>query len=128
MGKELVLITGATGHLGFRTLVLLLQHGYRARIAHRRAAQVDKIQAAASIRPFGDAVEFVLVPDITAADAYDGAIRGVDYVVHVASPILSTVPEGQVGGGLLCAMAVAATDGDGSPIGSSTCTTRRRRA
>lgn len=102
MANELVLITGATGHIGFRTLVLLLQHGYRARIAHRRAAQIDKIKAAASIKPFGDAIEFVHVPDITGADAYDTAIKGVDYVMHVASPIPTTVPEGDVSGMLRC--------------------------
>lgn len=62
MPQDLVLITGATGHLGFRTLVGLLQHGYRARIAHRRPEQGDVIKSQKSVKPFQDSDEFVQVP------------------------------------------------------------------
>ena len=34
-GEDLVLITGATGHLGFRVLLDALQHGYTIRAAVR---------------------------------------------------------------------------------------------
>lgn len=98
MSKELVLITGATGHLGFRTLVVLLQtNQYRARITVRKPEQESKIRAAVSIKPFQDSIEFAFVPDITTAGAYDEAIKGVQHVVHIASPVL-TKPEHQTGG------------------------------
>lgn len=98
MSKPLVLITGATGHLGFRTLVLLLQTGaYRARIAIRKADQEKKIRAATSIAPYQDYIEFAFVPDITADGAYDEAIKDVQHVVHIASPV-PTKPEHQTGG------------------------------
>lgn len=89
MSKELALVTGATGHLGFRTLVFTLQHGFKARVALRRLEQAEKLKATKSLKPFLNDVAFVQVPDITAAGAYDEAIKGVDYVIHVASPIYS---------------------------------------
>lgn len=92
----LILVTGATGHLGFRTLVLLLQDGYRARVAHRRPEQVQLIKQVASIQPFVESVEFVMVPDITAPGAYDEAIKGVDGVLHIASPIYTGFGPDQV--------------------------------
>jgi nucleoside-diphosphate-sugar epimerase len=91
MSKQLVLVTGATGHLGFRTLILTLQAGYRARIALRKLEQAEKLKKTASIQPYLDSIEFVQVPDITAADAYNEAIKGVDLVLHVASPIYSNL-------------------------------------
>lgn len=92
MPEELVLITGATGHLSFRILVELLQHGYRARNAHHRPEQIDMIKAQRSIKPFRDSLEFVQVLDITAPDGYDSAIQGVDKVMHVASPMPNMFP------------------------------------
>ena|ERR1700761_4260451 len=89
MSKDLVLVTGATGHLGFRTLVFTLEHGFRARIALRRLEQAEKIKSASSIKPFLDSIEFVQVPDIIAPNAYDEAVKGVKYVIHIASPIYS---------------------------------------
>ncbi len=89
MSKELVLVTGATGHLGFRTLVFTLQHGFKARVALRKLEQAEKLKATASLKPYLNDIEFVHVPDITADGAYDEAIKGVDYVIHVASPIYS---------------------------------------
>jgi uncharacterized protein YbjT (DUF2867 family) len=89
MSKELVLITGATGHLGFRTLVFTLQNGFKARVAIRKPEQADRLKSTSSLKPFLEDVEFVNVPDITADGAYDQAIKGVDHVLHVASPIYS---------------------------------------
>ena len=92
MSKQLVLITGATGHLGFRTLVLALQAGYRARLAVRKLEQHSKkIRSTASVKPYLDSVEFVQVSDIAAAGAFHEAIKGVDFVLHIASPIPNTL-------------------------------------
>ena len=99
MSTQIVLITGATGHIGFRTLVFALQAGYRVRVALRKLEQADKIKTTASIQPFLDSIEFVQVPDITAADAYSEAIKGVDLVLHVASPIPSGSSPGEVRSG-----------------------------
>lgn len=87
MSKPLVLITGATGHIGFRTLVFALQAGYRARVSSRRLVQAEALKNAESIKPYLDNLEFVEVPDFLAGNAFDEAVRGVDYVLHLASPI-----------------------------------------
>lgn len=87
MGAGRVLITGATGHIGFRTLVLVLQAGYYARIAVRKLQQSDKIKSAKSVSQYFDQIEFTEVPDITTTAAYDNATEGVKFIVHVASPL-----------------------------------------
>lgn len=87
MSKSLVLITGATGHIGFRTLVLLLQSNYAVRVAIRAAAQEAKIRNAASIEPHAGDVEFVVVPDMAAPNAYKNAVEGAEYIIHIASPV-----------------------------------------
>lgn len=90
MTKPLVLITGATGHIGFRTLCLLLHANYRARISLRRPEKAQKIKAAESIKPYLKDIEFVQVPDITQDHAFDEAVKDVEYVLHIASPIFDT--------------------------------------
>jgi nucleoside-diphosphate-sugar epimerase len=87
MSKPLVLITGATGHIGFRTLVFALQAGYRARVSSRKLAQAEALRDAESIKPYLDSIEFVEVPDFLADGAFDDAVRDVDYILHLASPI-----------------------------------------
>ena len=87
MSKPLVLITGATGHIGFRTLVFLLQAGYRARVSSRKLAQAESLKRTESIKPYLDSLEFIEVPDILATGAFDKAVERVDYVLHLASPI-----------------------------------------
>lgn len=81
------MITGVTGHIGFRVLVVSLQQGYKVRATTRRPEQADKLKKTASLQPYLDSIEFVQVADITAANAYNEAIKGVAAVIHVASPI-----------------------------------------
>ncbi|KAB8222858.1 hypothetical protein BDV33DRAFT_228951 [Aspergillus novoparasiticus] len=81
----LTLITGATGFIGSQVALRVLQAGYRARLAIRREEQADKLR-----RIFADyekQLEFVVVPDITVSGCFDEALRGVDYVLHLASPL-----------------------------------------
>lgn len=96
MSKQLLLITGASGHLGFRTLVLALEGGYRARVTLRELEQVAIIEQAPILAPYLDSIEYVMVPDITAPDAYTRAIENVDGVLHIASPIPHALPRDNV--------------------------------
>ncbi|KAL8790888.1 MAG: hypothetical protein Q9195_006160 [Heterodermia aff. obscurata] len=95
VATELVLLTGATGFIGFRTLIETLKAGYRVRAAVRNEGGIHKIKAATSTRPYLSQLEFVLVPDILKEDAYYQAVIGVDYVIHLASPTTnqSTSPQ-----------------------------------
>ncbi|KAH8817369.1 hypothetical protein F5884DRAFT_248765 [Xylogone sp. PMI_703] len=89
MSGDLVLLTGATGFIGFRVLALLLRAGYKVRTAVRNAAGFEKIKALKSTAPYQSQMESIIVPDITAPGAYDEAVKGVKYVLHVASPFAS---------------------------------------
>jgi nucleoside-diphosphate-sugar epimerase len=87
MAKDLVLLTGATGYLGYLTLIELVKAGYQVRAAVRSQSKVAKVEAAPSFKALNPSVEWVIVPDMTAGGAYDEAVKGAKYVVHVASPI-----------------------------------------
>ncbi|MCJ1432797.1 hypothetical protein MMC27_002154 [Xylographa pallens] len=89
MSTPNLLITGATGHIGFRVLVEALKAGYSVRAAIRSEGKANEILAAPSIKSLapGNKLSFIVVPDILAEGAYDEALKGVTYVVHLASPL-----------------------------------------
>lgn len=83
MTGELIFITGATGFIGSATAVTALRAGYRLRICLRK--QSKKIEDLFS--EYNRQVEYVIVPDITDESAFSGKLDGVDYVLHLASPL-----------------------------------------
>lgn len=87
--KDLVLITGATGHVGSCTLLHLLRAGYHVRAAVRSEAKIAAVLARPQIRALnpGPRLSFTIVPDITTPGAYDKAVEGVTHVIHIASPL-----------------------------------------
>ncbi|KAI8210097.1 NAD-dependent epimerase/dehydratase FUM13 [Colletotrichum sp. SAR 10_76] len=87
---ELLLITGATGHIGFCVLLHALRAGHTVRCAVRSEAKAAFIRSRPQILALNlprARLNFTIVPDITADGAYDEAIRGVSYVIHSASPL-----------------------------------------
>jgi nucleoside-diphosphate-sugar epimerase len=88
--NDLVLITGATGFIGIKTLHLALEAGYSVRAAVRNEDKAKIILNAPAIKSLkaDDSLTFVTVPDILAPNAYDEAVKGVTYILHVASPIV----------------------------------------
>jgi nucleoside-diphosphate-sugar epimerase len=93
---SVVFITGGSGHIGSRVIVDALKAGYYVRAAVRSSDKSAKILALPSIKAVnpGDNLQFVNVPDMMAPGAYDQAIQGVDYIIHIASPITSSYKEG----------------------------------
>ncbi|KAJ5455872.1 uncharacterized protein N7458_004136 [Penicillium daleae] len=90
--SSLVVLTGATGFVGFKTLIIALKAGYNVRIVVRSASKGDKILEARSIKALkltSEILSYVVVPDIAAPGAYDDAVKEATYVVHCASPIPS---------------------------------------
>ncbi len=73
--------------IGFRVVVEALQLGYKVRAAVRKEEGFEQIKAAKSVQPYVSQLEHVIVPDILPDGAYDEAIKGVDYIIHLASPI-----------------------------------------
>jgi len=86
----LVLITGTTGHIGFRTLIHALSFGYSVRAAVRSSAKAKTILSHPQIRSLnpGSRLTFVIVPDLTAPNAYDEAAQDCESIIHIASPLM----------------------------------------
>jgi nucleoside-diphosphate-sugar epimerase len=80
-------MTGATGMIGFKTLTLILEAGYTVRAAVRNQAGFDRISSLPSVQKYKSQLTSFIVPDITVPGAYDEAVKGVKYIVHLASPL-----------------------------------------
>ena len=65
-------------------MVYALQTGYRVRCIVRSPSAIETIKSGPSVQEYLHLVEYAIVPDNTIAGAYDEAISGADYVVHIA--------------------------------------------
>lgn len=83
MAGELIFITGATGFIGSATALAALKAGYRLRVCVRKPS--EKLQILLS--EYSQQVEYVTVPDLTDEAGFHGKLNGVDYVLHLASPL-----------------------------------------
>ncbi|KAI0010207.1 putative cinnamoyl-CoA reductase [Xylariaceae sp. FL0662B] len=94
-----LLVTGVTGFIGFKVLLNALEEGYTVRAAVRSISQSESLLSHPKIKALapGDKLSFVEVPDLGQADAYDEALKGVTYVIHLASPLPSPFLDPQTG-------------------------------
>ena len=86
-----ILITGVTGHVGFQTLLYALRAGYTVRAAVRSQAKADAILSHAQIRSLhpGSRLAMIIIPDMALTTAFTEAVRGIDYIIHIASPLVT---------------------------------------
>ncbi|MGC4940577.1 NAD-dependent epimerase/dehydratase family protein [Kribbella sp. DT2] len=84
---ETVLVTGGTGYVAGWCIVTLLERGYDVRTTVRSPAKGEAVREAVStaVDP-GERLTFA-VADLMSDDGWADAVRGVDYVLHVASPL-----------------------------------------
>jgi len=96
MPGDVVLITGATGHLGFRVLRYALEYGYNVLAVVRSEAKAEAVRSNPALQAMDRAsqLSFTIVPDFLAAGAFDEAVKGVKYIIHIASPLPTGVGEG----------------------------------
>ncbi|KAL1614158.1 hypothetical protein SLS56_012174 [Neofusicoccum ribis] len=80
-----ILVTGANGYLGSAIASALLTAGYRVRGTVRSAAQHAWLTSLLTRTHGGGRFELVSVPDMAAAGAFDGALKDVAGVIHVAA-------------------------------------------
>jgi nucleoside-diphosphate-sugar epimerase len=85
--SESVLVTGGTGYVAGWVIVELLERGYSVRTTVRKLGKSEAVRKAVStvVDP-GDRLAFVEA-DLTRDEGWDAAVAGVDYVLHVASPL-----------------------------------------
>ncbi|MFQ1702371.1 NAD-dependent epimerase/dehydratase family protein [Loktanella agnita] len=88
-----VLLTGVTGFLGGHIAVALLRDGYKVRGSLRTPSRSSKTKEA--IKAAGVDVghlEFVEL-DLTKDAGWTEACKGVDFVIHAASPFVTSMPK-----------------------------------
>ena len=85
--SETVLVTGGSGFIASWCIIELLQQGYAVRTTVRSEAKASSLRE--SLRPFvtASAQLSFFNADLTNDFSWDAAVRGCDYVLHVASPI-----------------------------------------
>jgi dihydroflavonol-4-reductase len=99
---EMVLVTGGSGYIGGWCIAELLSRGYEVRTTVRDLGREQSVvDAVSSVADPAGRLSFAFA-DLTADDGWDAAVKGADYVLHVASPL---------GGGTPDAMIAAARDG-----------------
>ncbi len=84
---ETVLVTGGTGYLGGWCIAEALRRGYAVRTTVRNAGKADTVRAAVSGAGVDASGVDVVAADLGQDAGWDAAMAGVDYVLHVASPI-----------------------------------------
>lgn len=106
LSPGLTLVTGATGHVGFRTLVHALRANLKVRVTVRSEAKatllLSRVRAKVPTFNLGvhpiyqsdtdttlEQLTFTIIPDISLAGAYDNAMEGVTHVIHIASPLVT---------------------------------------
>ncbi|MBB4796198.1 nucleoside-diphosphate-sugar epimerase [Streptomyces nodosus] len=84
---ETVLVTGGTGYVGGWCVAELLRRGYRVRTTVRSHGREQAVRDAVATQVDAqDRLEFAMA-DLTADQGWDAAVRGVNFVLHVASPM-----------------------------------------
>ncbi|KAG8998308.1 methylglyoxal reductase (NADPH-dependent) gre2 [Tulasnella sp. JGI-2019a] len=82
-----VLVTGASGFIAASCCQELLKRGFNVRGTVRSKEKGEYLAKVFENEP--GKFEYVIVEDMQAPNAYDEAVRGVDAVEHVASPLSS---------------------------------------
>ncbi|CCM04250.1 uncharacterized protein FIBRA_06417 [Fibroporia radiculosa] len=86
-----VLVTGANGFVAAWVARKLLEQGYSVRGTVRSINKGKYLQNLLS--SYGDRFETVIVENITKEGAFDEAVKGVDAIVHPASPVHLNINE-----------------------------------
>lgn len=89
MSQQRVLVTGGSGLIGGHIILELLAQGHLVRATVRSLDREQSVRASlaeAGMTAGGD-LEFVAA-DLTGDQGWPEAMEGVDYVIHVASPVM----------------------------------------
>jgi nucleoside-diphosphate-sugar epimerase len=92
--NKTVLVTGGTGFLGVHTVLQLLQQGYEVKTTLRSLTKKDAILKALEEGGITDFSNLSFIEaDLTSDNNWDEAVKGCDYVLHVASPFPAQDPK-----------------------------------
>jgi len=81
-----VLITGASGYVASHVIRAFASAGYEIIGTVRSASGIPAIQKAHAA--YADKLSFAVIPDLIVEGAFDEAVKGVDGIIHTASPFI----------------------------------------
>jgi nucleoside-diphosphate-sugar epimerase len=84
--KVLALITGGSGFVGAAIALRFLEQGHSVRLPLRKQEQADAWLSEYGSKYEGKIETLILEKTITDEGVFDEAVKGVDVVVHAASP------------------------------------------
>ncbi|SJX66594.1 related to GRE2-methylglyoxal reductase (NADPH-dependent) [Sporisorium reilianum f. sp. reilianum] len=82
--KSHVLVTGGSGFIAIWCVYQLLERGHKVRATVRSADKGKYLQDV--FKKYGDNLEYTIAEDLEKEGAFDDAVKGVDAVLHTASP------------------------------------------
>ncbi|KAI1304369.1 putative cinnamoyl-CoA reductase [Xylaria venustula] len=88
----IILITGASGYIGFRILLAALQAGYTVRYTARSEEKALVVASNPVIQKLAldkNRLSSAIIPDLTVDGAFDTVLQGVTHVIHAGSPVPS---------------------------------------
>ena len=80
-------ITGVSGYIGFKTLILALEAGFKVRAVIRKPEQAEKLGSHKRVAPFAQNLQFCIIPDLSDTESFDPHLQGVTGLLHLASPL-----------------------------------------
>jgi len=89
----IVLVTGGSNYIAGFCIAQLLLDGWHVRTTVRSLAKADQVRASiAKISAGAPSIEF-FEADLNSDQGWDRAVAGIDYVLHVASPVTAIDPK-----------------------------------
>lgn len=91
--EQTILVTGASGFVAAHVLTSFLSAGYKVRGTVRSESTAEKVKQTHA--QYASQLTFAIVEDIRAPNAFDDAVKGVDGVIHTASPFQFDVSDNE---------------------------------
>jgi len=83
-----VLVTGASGYIALHVVDILLKQGHKVRGTVRSIKDETKIAPIKKLNTSSSSSNLELVEaELLNADSIEKAVQGMDYVIHIASPL-----------------------------------------
>ncbi|KAK7090238.1 uncharacterized protein [Littorina saxatilis] len=90
---SLVLVTGASGYIATHVIKQLQEAGYKVRGTVRSLSDEAKVKHLNDLCPDATYKLELVEADLTKPDSWEAAVKGVSYVIHVASPFPASAPK-----------------------------------
>ncbi|KAK1244451.1 hypothetical protein MKX07_003250 [Trichoderma sp. CBMAI-0711] len=90
ISSQKLLITGVTGFIGFKSLLVALERGYTVRAVVRHDLHISELAAKSQLIAEAHkraTLDFAVIPDFLACDKWPGVLEGITSIIHIASPL-----------------------------------------